>query len=196
MEKKNTGLIVLVVILSLLVVGLGGYIVYDKVLSKEDSNINNDVKDNDNIQNNTDNNVSKINDTTVIDVNGSETFEEWLDRVSGGDEKIKKLIREKKFLFGGRILSNRGIADRKISLNNCFVVDSPEDSIDGIYNTAYDIAKTFSRGGGCGVNISTLSPRGAKVNNAAETTTGAVSFIDLYNKTSELIGQEGRRKIA
>ena len=128
--------------------------------------------------------------------NGSETFEEWLDRVSGGDEKIKKLIREKKFLFGGRILSNRGIEDRKISLNNCFVVDSPEDSIDGIYNTAYDIAKTFSRGGGCGVNISTLSPRGAKVNNAAETTTGAVSFIDLYNKTSELIGQEGRRKIA
>ena len=45
MEKKNTGLIVLVVILSLLVVGLGGYIVYDKVLSKEDSNINNDKCD-------------------------------------------------------------------------------------------------------------------------------------------------------
>ena len=74
MEKKNTGLIVLVVILSLLVVGLGGYIVYDKVLDKEDSNINNDVKDNNNIQNNTDNNVSKINDTTVIDENSSETF--------------------------------------------------------------------------------------------------------------------------
>ena len=34
MEKKNTGLIVLVVVLSLLVVGLGGYIVYDKMLDK------------------------------------------------------------------------------------------------------------------------------------------------------------------
>lgn len=36
MEKKNTGLIVLIIVLSLLVLGLGGYIVYDKVLSKED----------------------------------------------------------------------------------------------------------------------------------------------------------------
>lgn len=70
MEKKNTGLIVLVVILSLLVVGLGGYIVYDKVLSKEDSNINNDVKDNDNIQNNTDNNENNntSNDNTNDDL--------------------------------------------------------------------------------------------------------------------------------
>ena len=44
MEKKNTGLIVLVVVLSLLVVGLGGYIVYDKIL-------NNDVSDNGNADN-------------------------------------------------------------------------------------------------------------------------------------------------
>lgn len=67
MEKKNTGLIVLVVILSLLVVGLGGYIVYDKVLSKEDSNINNGVKDNDNIQNNTDNTTNNDASTSGND---------------------------------------------------------------------------------------------------------------------------------
>ena len=40
----------------------------------------------------------------------NETFEEWLDRVSGGNEAVKDLIIDKKFLFGGRILSNR---DRK-----------------------------------------------------------------------------------
>ena len=39
----------------------------------------------------------------------NETFDEWLDRVSGQDENLKKLIIEKKFLFGGRILSNRGL---------------------------------------------------------------------------------------
>ena len=39
----------------------------------------------------------------------NETFEEWLDRVSAGDEEVKELIRDKKFLFGGRILSNRGL---------------------------------------------------------------------------------------
>ena len=32
----------------------------------------------------------------------NETFEEWLDRVSAGDEEVKELIRDKKFLFGGK----------------------------------------------------------------------------------------------
>ncbi len=123
----------------------------------------------------------------------SETFDEWLDRVSGGNETIRRLIVEKKFLFGGRILANRGIKDKKVVLNNCFTVDQPEDNIESIYSIASDIAKTFSVGGGCGVNISKLSPKGAKVNNAAETTTGAVSFIDLYDMTSGLISQHGRR---
>ena len=38
-----------------------------------------------------------------------ESFEQWLTRISGGNEKIAQLIREKKFLFGGRILANRGL---------------------------------------------------------------------------------------
>ena len=33
----------------------------------------------------------------------SETLDEFLDRVSNGDEELRKLIAEKKFLFGGRI---------------------------------------------------------------------------------------------
>ena len=37
-----------------------------------------------------------------------ESFDSWLDRVSGGNEKIKQLIYDKKFIFGGRTLSNRG----------------------------------------------------------------------------------------
>ena len=34
--------------------------------------------------------------------NNGESFEEWLDRVSGGDKDVKQLIVDKKFLFGGR----------------------------------------------------------------------------------------------
>ena len=54
----------------------------------------------------------------------NETFEEWLDRVSGGNQAIRKLIVEKKFLFGGRILSYRGMdkRGRKISLSNCYEI--------------------------------------------------------------------------
>ena len=109
----------------------------------------------------------------------NETFDEWINRVSGGNSEIANLIKEKKFLFGGRILANRGLENkgRKISIFDC----------------AKKLARTYSYGGGCGVDISKLSPRGAKVNNAAKETTGSVSFMDLYSMVTGLIGQAGRR---
>lgn len=127
--------------------------------------------------------------------NDNETFDEWLDRVSDGNEDIKQLIIEKKFLFGGRILANRGLEKKgkKISLSNCYVIAPPEDNIESIFDCAKKLARTYSYGGGCGVDISKLSPRGARINNAAKHTTGSVSFMDLYSLVTGLIGQEGRR---
>ena len=122
-----------------------------------------------------------------------ESFDQWLDRVSGGDKQVAQLIMDKKFLFGGRILSNRGITDRGVTYSNCYVVAPPEDSIEGIYTAAMKLARTFSYGGGCGVNISTLRPKGAAVHNAALTTSGAVSFMDVLEQTARVIGQNGRR---
>lgn len=124
-----------------------------------------------------------------------ESFDEWLDRVSGGNDKIRKMIIEKKFLFAGRILANRGLdkLGKKITLSNCYVLTPPEDNIESIFETASKLARTYSYGGGCGVDLSKLSPRGAAINNAAKTTSGAVSFMDLYSLTTGLIGQNGRR---
>ena len=122
-----------------------------------------------------------------------ESFDQWLDRVSGGDKQVAQLIVDKKFLFGGRILSNRGITGRGVTYSNCYVIAPPEDSIEGIYETAMKLARTFSYGGGCGVDISTLRPKGAEVHNAALTTSGAVSFMDVFEQTARVIGQNGRR---
>jgi ribonucleoside-diphosphate reductase alpha chain len=122
-----------------------------------------------------------------------ESFEDWLERVSGGDLDVIQLIVDKKFLFGGRILSNRGITNRGVTYSNCYVIAPPEDSIEGIYITAMKLARTFSYGGGCGVDISTLRPKGAEVHNAALTTSGAVSFMDVLEQTARVIGQNGRR---
>lgn len=126
-----------------------------------------------------------------------ESFDEWLDRVSGGNDAVKKLIVEKKFLFGGRILSNRGMHKRgvKTTLSNCYVIAPPEDNIESIFDCAKKLARTYSYGGGCGVDLSNLSPRGARVNNTAKETSGAVSFMDLYSLVTGLIGQNGRRKM-
>ncbi len=127
--------------------------------------------------------------------NEGESFDEWVGRISGGNEEIAQYIREKKFLFGGRILSNRGLdkEGRKVTYSNCYVVDPPEDNIESIFDCAKKLARTYSYGGGCGVDISKLSPRGARINNAAKETSGSVSFMELYSLVTALIGQNGRR---
>lgn len=127
-----------------------------------------------------------------------ETFDEWLDRVSGGDDEVRELIKEKKFLFGGRILANRGLDKygKHITLSNCYVIgfDDPADSLESIFDCAKKMARTYSYGGGVGIDIGGLAPKGAKVNNAAEKSSGAVSFMDLYSLVTGLISQQGRRK--
>lgn len=124
----------------------------------------------------------------------NETLDEWFDRVSGEDKDVRRLIVEKKFLFGGRVLSNRGTTStRKVSLNNCYVLTPPEDNIESIYDTAKHMARTFSYSGGVGISLDKLAPKGAKVNNAASSSSGAVSFCGLYNTTGIIIGAEGRR---
>ncbi len=124
-----------------------------------------------------------------------EDFDHWIDRISSGNKDIARLMKEKKFLFGGRILSNRGLeyVGRKITLSNCYVIAPPKDEIESIFDCAKKLARTYSYGGGCGIDISGLSPRGARINNAARETTGAVSFMDLYSLVTDLIGQNGRR---
>lgn len=124
-----------------------------------------------------------------------ETFDQWLDRISNGNADIRRMIAEKKFLFGGRILANRGLhkSGLKVTYSNCYVLNPPEDSIESIFETAGRLARTFSYGGGAGIDISKLAPRGAKINNTASETSGAVSFTDLFSMVTGLIGQHGRR---
>lgn len=119
----------------------------------------------------------------------NETFNEFVARVSGRNEAIEKALRNKEFMPAGRILAGRGLNDDgiKIILSNCYVLPKVEDNIESIFDTAKHMARTFSYGGGVGLNISKLRPAGAKVNNAARTTTGAVSFMDLYSMVMSLL---------
>ena len=123
----------------------------------------------------------------------NETFEEWLRRVSGGNQDVEDLIVEKKFLPGGRILSNRGVTDSKVTYSNCYVISPPEDNIESIYDCCKNLARTYSYGGGCGIDISKLAPAGAKVHNQARSTSGAVSFMETFSQVTAQIGQNGRR---
>ena len=114
---------------------------------------------------------------------------------SNNNKELRELIINKKFLFGGRILSNRGLdkLGKKVTLSNCYVIAPPDDNIESIFDCASKLARTFSYGGGCGIDISKLRPNNAKVNNAAEHSSGAVSFMDLYSDITGTISQNGRR---
>ena len=123
-----------------------------------------------------------------------ETFKDWCDRVTGGNEEYKRMFIEKKFIPGGRILSNRGLDNKaiKATMSNCYVL-SVDDSIESIYDTCSKMARTYSYGGGVGIDISKLRPCGAFVKNSARTTTGAVSFMKTFDIVTGTIGQNGRR---
>ena len=119
----------------------------------------------------------------------------WLDRVCGGNKALMNLVLEKKFLPAGRILAGRGMESLgyKMEMSNCHVNASPEDNIEGIFDCAKEMARTYSYGGGVGIDISKLSPKGTKVYNAARESSGAVSWMDLYSCTTGLVGQNNRR---
>ncbi|MBI4148926.1 adenosylcobalamin-dependent ribonucleoside-diphosphate reductase [Candidatus Woesearchaeota archaeon] len=97
------------------------------------------------------------------------------------------------FLPGGRVIAGAGDLYRLKTLANCFVSVIPADNIESIYHTAYECARTYSYGGGIGVDISPLRPRDSVVHNAAYVSTGSVSFMEIYSLTTGLIGQAGRR---
>ncbi len=77
--------------------------------------------------------------------------------------------------------------------HNCYVLPIKDDSIESIFDWLREAARTYSMGGGVGGDISVLRPRGAPVNNAARSSTGAVSFMELMSLTTGTIGQSGRR---
>lgn len=120
--------------------------------------------------------------------------------VEGEMEQARKLavlfygqLYDGLWLPGGRVIAGGGDLYRLKTLANCFVTKIKEDSIESIYTASYEAARTYSYGGGIGIDITVLRPKGSVVHNAADSSTGSVSFIELYSMTTGLIGQSGRR---
>lgn len=112
------------------------------------------------------------------------------DNVNG---MILNLFSDFKYIIpGGSVLSTLG-TDKLSSLSNCFVIDSPKDSITGIMNTCNEQSQLMKYRGGVGFDISSLRPNHSIVNNSAKTSTGAVSFMDLFSNVTNTIAQAGRR---
>ena len=121
-----------------------------------------------------------------------ESFEEWLDRVSAGDNELRKLIIEKKFLMGGRTLANRGLNNTG-SLFNCYSRGYVEDDYYDIMDAAKDIGITFKAQGGQGISLTKLRPKGTPIKSEYYSD-GIVPFMKIFNEVTAGTSQGGARK--
>lgn len=110
------------------------------------------------------------------------------------EEKFYGAMQDFKFVPGGRILSGAGTGFY-VTYYNCYVLPCPEDSRGGILDNLKEMVEIMSRGGGVGVNLSSLRPRGARVEKVNGFSSGPMSWAELYSvATHDIIQQGGSRR--
>ncbi|MFC5452483.1 adenosylcobalamin-dependent ribonucleoside-diphosphate reductase [Paenibacillus aestuarii] len=108
-------------------------------------------------------------------------------------EKFRYILDDWKLVPGGRIAAGADASD-ELTLFNCYVIPSPKDSRGGIMATLSEMTEIMSRGGGVGINLSSLRPRRSVVKGVNGSSSGAVSWGGLFSYTTGLIEQGGSRR--
>ncbi len=106
------------------------------------------------------------------------------------EKKFYWAMKNFKYVPGGRILAGAGTGF-KITYYNCFVIPSPKDSREGILETLKQMVEIMARGGGVGINLSSLRPRGARVKKVNGFSSGPVNWAELFSVTTKDIIQQG-----
>ncbi|MCR4276867.1 MAG: adenosylcobalamin-dependent ribonucleoside-diphosphate reductase [Candidatus Roizmanbacteria bacterium] len=133
--------------------------------------------------------------------------EEMWSRIAKAVSKVEKKAKQKKwekefnfilkdfkYVPGGRILSGAGTG-YAVSFYNCFVIPSPKDSRGGILETLGNMVEIMARGGGVGINLSSLRPRGARVKKVNGFSSGPINWASLFSvATRDIIQQGGTRR--
>ncbi len=109
------------------------------------------------------------------------------------EESFAREIAGLRFVPGGRIWAGAGTG-QKLTYFNCYVLPCPKDSRHGIVETLGQMIEIMSRGGGVGINISSLRPHRAIVRGVNGRSSGAVSWMDLFSRATGLVEQGGSRR--
>jgi len=109
-------------------------------------------------------------------------------------KKFYDVMKDFKFLPGGRIFAGAGTG-YDVTYYNCFVIPSPKDSRDGILENLKSMIEIMARGGGVGLNLSSLRPRGSRVKKVNGFSSGPINWAELYSlATKDIVQQGGSRR--
>ena len=103
------------------------------------------------------------------------------------------IMRSRDFVPGGRILAGAGTG-RKVTLINCYVARTIEDSLPGIMQALNESAYTMQQGGGIGHDFSTIRPKGATVKGVGADASGPLTFMDTWDAMCQTIMSAGSRR--
>ena len=110
------------------------------------------------------------------------------------EKEFYSVLKDFKYVPGGRILSGAGTGFA-VSFYNCFVIPSPQDSRGGILETLRQMVEIMARGGGVGINLSSLRPRGERVKKVNGFSSGPINWASLFSvATRDIIQQGGTRR--
>src|ERR671938_437447 len=102
--------------------------------------------------------MSMADQTQAARANGIAAIETSPEQQATWEANFRWLLDDWRFVPGGRILSAAG-TDQQLTFFNCYVIPSPRDSRRGIVDTLSQMMEIMSRGGGVGINVSSLRPR-------------------------------------
>jgi len=104
---------------------------------------------------------------------------------------MSDIMNAREFIPNTPCLVNAGKPTGQLAA--CFVLDVP-DSIAGIMKTATDAAIIHQTGGGTGFTFEKLRPSGSMVSSTHGVASGPVSFMNIFNTTTDTVKQGGVRR--
>ena len=132
-------------------------------------------------------NVNKFAYDTVV----PELPDEIREHVEDVADEFQEMMANLDFMPNSPTLMNAG--DELQQLSACFV-DSPDDDIDDIHQTAKEAAQVFQSGGGMGYAFWRLRPYGDAVGSTGGIASGPITFMRTYDQMCETIAQGGARR--
>lgn len=107
------------------------------------------------------------------------------------EEIFLQIMREQRFIPGGRTLANAGSANNQLA--NCFVMPMP-DEIEGIFESLKESSILKKYGGGVGFTFGHIRPKGDTVSTTTGAAAGPVALMQLINDASDIYLQAGKRR--